>query len=330
MPRRGELVGEAYILMRADGRLLKQDMRREAKHAASSWSKSFDDEIARFEQALEDRFRRTLAEAVVGSDFSKFRKEFGTTRNTVDRLTESMITLRDANKLTEYQFEVFTQSIKKWQKEMDTNLILDMSDDLERLRKGAIRFRDVDMPLEMRRWNYAFYRGATATDNFASRLTILTGRAFGKGSRNDFLNFIGSVVQGVTSIIRLPTIALRRISEFSNSFGTLFKFFRATGSGTVAAGARALLGALGGPAGIISALLAATGAAYGFAYVLPAVVSGLVALAGTITLVVSPVIIGLAGALLTLVPLLPAAAAGIGLLGKGIYDYVQSLSLIHI
>jgi hypothetical protein len=324
MPRRGELVGEAYILMRADGRLLKQDFRREARHAASSWSKEFDQEIARFEQQMQDRFRSSLAQAVVEQDFSKFRKQFSSTRETVDKLTLSMKRLRDANSITQQQFDAFTYSIGKWRKEADRDVILKMRDDMILLRKGAIKFRDVNLPVELRKMNYAFYQGSTGVDNFAKRLTFLTGRAFGKGSRNDFLNFIGSVVQGVSSVIRIPTIALRKVSEFSNAFQSLFKFFRASGSGTFAAAGRAFIGAFGGPQGIISSLILAAGAAWGFAYALPAVISGLVALAGTITLVVAPVVIGLAGALLTLVPLLPAVLAGFGLLGKAIYDYVQN------
>ena len=70
------LVGEAYVLMRADGRLLKKDISDTTKKNAKAYRDSFDREMKAANKIIESRFKKAIAQATAEVDFSKFREEY--------------------------------------------------------------------------------------------------------------------------------------------------------------------------------------------------------------------------------------------------------------
>lgn len=134
------------------------------------------------------------------------------------------------------------------------------------------------------------------------------GVIFGKGSRNNFLNFTGSVAGNMTkiaeTIIKLPIIVADGAAQMIDSFKALQAQGQSVSQilGTGVAGAAAAAG---------PALAAVAAAAAGVVVVLPILVSLASALAAGLTAVAAAVSFAIAGALLPMVPVLVAVAASI-------------------
>lgn len=156
-------------------------------------------------------------------------------------------------------------------------------------------------------------------------LSVGIGRAFGKGSRNDFLNFTGSFIANASKLISLPFKILDNISQFTKGFRDAFaesgKFFSSIKAGfsemakDSEGGATALSGAF---SSVLIALPALAAALIGIVAVLGVVaalasgiVAALVALAATITFAAI-------GAISALAALLPPLALGFGAVALGI------------
>lgn len=146
-------------------------------------------------------------------------------------------------------------------------------------------------------------------DDIGRRFTRTIGRFSGRGSRNDFLHFIGMMSQFAASIVTFP---LRLLSGITSGIGDLigrFAQFRQAGMGAITAGFAAL-----GPL-MVTAAGAAVALAGGFlamSFVFPALISGITLLAGALTVLVGAITVGILGGLVAVLPLLGALLVGLG------------------
>lgn len=108
------MVGEAYILMRGDGTLLKRDFQKAGHEAGEEYSKAFDDELRNSENVTLRRFRRNLADSTAEVDFSRFRREFGSVEKTFDGLNRELIEMRRSGSLTEVQLKRVQRELLEW------------------------------------------------------------------------------------------------------------------------------------------------------------------------------------------------------------------------
>ncbi len=149
--------------------------------------------------------------------------------------------------------------------------------------------------------------------NFNNRLdgvSVNVGRTFGRGSRNNFLNFFGGMLEGTTRL----AFALPKLAEKVTAFGS---GFANAASGTSRLGsAFSALGATGASAG---ASLAAVGvAAAVLIVVLPIIVSAALLLGGVLIALASTISFAVIGALGALAGLVLPLVAGFGALGIAI------------
>ena len=187
-----------------------------------------------------------------------------------------------------------------------------------RLQEQAIRMnREFDRQRRSQNWASRLSRDLQRTERDMSRLGTgnLIGRMFGKGSRNDFLNFIGSAVGGIVqlgeSIIKLPVQVLQKTFETIGNGVAKFRELREAGVGVAAILGR---GMAAGAAVAVPALAALAASALVLSHVLPAVVSLVSALAGGLVAVAAAASFALAGWLLPMIPAAVALAAGVGAL----------------
>lgn len=132
------------------------------------------------------------------------------------------------------------------------------------------------------------------------------GRMFGKGSRNDAVNFFGSAIEGTTRLaFQLPKLA--------EKFSGLFSAFRAAGGGLN--GIKALFaGGSGALRGFATSLASAAVAIPIVVVVLGTLVSVASLLIGTLSALASTIAFALVGALGVLATAVLPVAAGIGVL----------------
>lgn len=400
------LVGEAYVLMRADGRLLKKDISDTTKKNAKAYRDSFDREMKAANKIIETRFKKAIAQATAEVDFSKFRKEYGTVAATVKNIKRDLRGLVDTNMMTAKSATTVRSSLKEWAKEarkaekeqerLSRQLVsfgdvfekttitrvrqfataisqATQSDNFAKLRKDgeavqetvarltnrlhesrtemALTESDIDkVTLSLHRWADAenrveiasrdrgevvTLRGRTvrretsgivkamdAVDEATSKVNVAFGKAFGKGSRNDFLNFAGSVVSGLISIATAVPIKLAGlVTHIGDSFAEGFSAARAAGLARFASAGRGLTAIFSKGGGVAGAVIAAVAAMAAFGIALPAVISLVSGLVGAVTALVGAITIGLIGALLPLIPVLAAAAAGFGALGGAMLQF---------
>lgn len=177
--------------------------------------------------------------------------------------------------------------------------------------------KDSDPEVEgfFRRTSQRFRRLGTTIDRFGDRM----GRAFGKGSRNDFFNIFGRFMGILPSLMGAATRAVGgfvgRIADMVDGF----KELRSEGAGIFAALAKTGLQALGGAlssgvAGIAAMALAAT-VLVGALGPLVSMISLLAAAAIALT---SAIAFGVVGALAAVIPLALGLAAGIGTIALAI------------
>ena len=143
------------------------------------------------------------------------------------------------------------------------------------------------------------------------RLAALTGKAFGKGMRNNFFNLIGSMVGGLAKLVAAPVkVALGMIGGFV----TAFKGARAASMGFFKSVGQGILGMFGkgGVVGLVAGFGLLLAGVKAVSVALPAMVS-LIGLAATaVVQLTAAVSYGLAGALLAATPAALGLAAGLG------------------
>ena len=148
-----------------------------------------------------------------------------------------------------------------------------------------------------------------------NRFNFIIGKTFGKGSRNNFLNWMGSMIQGLTTLgTTVPVKILQGITSVGNTFSDAFSASRALGVSRLASAGKGLMSVFGGKGGIVGAVVGTVIGLIAFAKVLPSVISLMTMLGGVVSAVAGSISIGLAGALLAIVPLAAGAVAGLGAL----------------
>ena len=132
MPRRGTLVGEAYVVMRADGSLMKRDMQDAASQAGeaggdnfgSEFRKSWDAQIKKFENEQLPRFRDSITRMAADVDFQPFIRQFKSidaARKSLDAslndyMREGLLSEEDKNLIVD-RFEQSVVSLRKMEAE---------------------------------------------------------------------------------------------------------------------------------------------------------------------------------------------------------------------
>jgi len=155
------------------------------------------------------------------------------------------------------------------------------------------------------RWGQAWDRGGDKVRDVGG----IIGGLFGKGSRNNFLNFFGSAVTSLFVPLRGVIELVGRLGEGVGMVVQNFKLARMAGSGVFSS---LLTAAKPVMTNLITGLAAVAAAIVGVSFVLPALVSGVFLLAGAITAVVGAISMGLLGGLLAMGPIALALAAGVG------------------
>jgi hypothetical protein len=261
----------------------------------------------------------TLAEAQSTGDFSKFRKDTESLALTTDRFRGDLDKFRSTLRLTDRQVQQIRDSYNEWH---------DTTRDLERqqrlLNDAAAGGGDNDVIVR----RFGAYRDSIDDVNHRlDRYADLTGRAFGRGSRNNFLNLIGAFVSGFVKLtLVLPIKALGLAAKAVGSFMEGFSKARAEGLGFFTSVVRGLTGALGGPGGLLKLALGTVAALYAFGKLLPGLISLISLLAGAATALVGSISIGIVGGLLALIPVLAASAVGFAALGFAIAEFAKDKS----
>lgn len=185
------------------------------------------------------------------------------------------------------------------------------------------------------RINKSIGRFETLFAGSGKRISTIIGKSFGKGSRNNFLNFTGGVAEGSSRVLgglaALPFKAIAdgfKLISFSGELayktmsgigqlmtgggsgglGDAFNMLK-QGAGDLAGTLKQTFGSLAKSAG--PAIVAIIAAVVAFSTALPPILSIIGSLAGAITALAGSIGIGLAGGLLALGPVLIAAAGGI-------------------
>lgn len=162
-----------------------------------------------------------------------------------------------------------------------------------------------------------FARFGKRTENVTGKFDKLgtsIGKAFGKGSRNNFFNFIGTFVGGITTLgLKVGTL-VGPVSAVSKVFGDMIGNFQAKrlqGGGIFSS----LASSAGiGLKAITSNLVILAAAFVGLITLLPLVASAFSMLAGSAVALAGAISLGLVGALLAVSPLAITAVAGLGAL----------------
>ena len=232
-------------------------------------------------QRTADLNRRLAQEEVALT--KDIRKEYGELRAVIQDINSGN------NALDRSQRDVF-ESLRRIRPLLDgIDNDGSLSRELERIDDAATRLRPRTLAM-----NRAFDRTA---DSF--------GRITGRGSRNNFLNFMGSAVRGITRLVLLTPRLAAKVG------GDMVTSFQRAGGGMsgAAAAAQSLVGAAAsGAAGL--AVLA--GAAVALSVILGPVVALFSLLLGVVTALAATLTFGLAGALIGTLALLVPLVAGVG------------------
>ncbi len=166
-----------------------------------------------------------------------------------------------------------------------------------------------------------FGRSLDKMDHMMGRFSDKVAKGFGKGSRNNFINIIGSMAGGIT---RLVGKVITGVANIGGAFTDAFSAARTAWSNTrnVFSAAGAGIGAFA--KGIFKAgpaLAAAAAGLFAFSVLIPGVVAGLSLLAGAVLSVVSAISYGLVGALLAATPALLGLVAGFGAVGVAFVSF---------
>lgn len=317
MPFGGESIGTAYVRIIADGDGLDDSIEKEFRKAEPKVKKAGEDHADAFDEGWrdedgknsDDRMRemvermekgdnkfKNLGE-ILGSDFwNGLSKEFE--NKTKSHALSSIITknLQDDFRKSGGDFERLGNTI-----EHDfSRLVADAGKELEGLGHELDNNRG---PMD---------RFVERTERIGSA----TSRIFGKGSRNDFVNIVGSFVGAIANIPTFVAKAAKGIGDLGEKFGELGK-----GSSELEG-----LAASGAEAGAGLAELATAGLASGVAIaivaaIIPVAVSTLTLLLGVVDALIGSVGIGLVGALGILGAILAGPLAlGIGVFALGLYN----------
>jgi phage-related protein len=296
---RGETIGTAYIRILASGDDLDKSFRKElkdaepefrqaGKQASKSWKKGWDEEnekkqpnllrlrgILAKEAGKFDAIGHLLGSNVLDGLDDEFKSRHGEQvgERLSQRLRDSIVTSMDTNAV-----EKFVRDINKH--------VVSAVQDIEREQKAV---RDSGRETER-----GLSRLATALDHTGDRV----GALFGRGSRNDFVNFFGALVRGPFAAVAGMVRGIARYGE------SIAKSFTDAGGGLTGFGKAAGTAAL--------PLAELGGAAAALAIILGPLAGGIAGIAGAIVALASSVASALAAGFGVFVGLFPILAAGVG------------------
>ena len=348
MPGRGTNVGDVYVRVHADNSAFAAEVAKDMRGKGTNAGKTYGDEFYKgLKSSLKSKMEAEFKQGFLSGDFSAYAKNFGTLDKAMDNVNQRLATMRRWGGMTRDQFDDLTATTKRFTKAAEEAAkqklqYKDVENYSERLTEAArrmglfedsarrshisvrrlgiemsrIKFReDLDLPSGFER---ALERRSKSIRGFGSTM----GRVFGLGSRNNFLNFFGSLVSGAASIpamfVDISQAAFKGFRAIGLGFDTLVENFQnAQGAGAKIA---SVFQTIGPPAlqaaTAVASIAVAIGGAMGIFYALGGVVQILTslmsALAGGITIVVSALGIALVGAAGAAIPVLVGLAAGIG------------------
>ena len=331
MARRGSLVGDAYIRIHADTRFMAREIRRDmeatGKNAADDFGNNFSKRLLAKRIQIKNSARAALAEALVSGDFDRLFKKSGAT---IDEFTTqitrdlkrmstqgriSNLDLSDSLSTLDHWQQRTLDSAKRLAEEVNNKRLLANLDSQNKaldaqhrawaklgpeMVEGVRHLRNLDT-----RWGRLTDRiriSSTRLDDFA----LISGRVFGKGSRNNFLNFIGSLVAGFASIPAAIGKGIGALIDGAHDLIQNFQVLRANGASfgeALTTIVRPALTAVAGGAVALGVGLVAAAA------LIPIFVSLLFELVGALTAVAGAIGVALIGALLPLGPIIAAVAA---------------------
>lgn len=333
MAGRGSLVGDAYIRVHADTRFMAREIRRDAiaagKLSGDEYSNNFSKRLMAKRIQIKNAARDALSEALVSGDFDRLFKKSGVTIDEFTAgITRDLKKMSKQGRISNLDLSDSLTTLDRWQNRAAASarklaeevsakkVATEMAQHAKAVERQSAAWATYGRNLlvgtknmrngetRLGRFTNAIRRGSDRMDLFA----IAAGRAFGKGSRNNFLNFTGTVVKGLADFMVLPLKGLGHLIDGVHDLGAQFSALRANGSSFASALTQTLAPAIGSAA----LGLAGLGIAIGLtAFALPLLTSALLLLAGAITAVVGAITIGLIGALLPIGPIILAALAGL-------------------
>ncbi len=336
-----ETIGRAYIKVIADGSGVPDDIRqmmrdadkhiseagdRQSKLYRSQWKRN----LKNFEigKDLEDALKRGLERSDLAQDYfqsrnwknfnRKLRDEFGDAGAVAaHQLTDEFVHNLDG---LDSAVERVPERIRRIRQEMDAlgdedhDPFATIIDKVDTFINSADRAGD-----EVNTFRLRFHTlrrdmrdAGDDTSDFSRRIGELSdgvGRAFGKGSRNNFVNFFGSLIGGITGSVRIIPALTSKLSGF---FSVLTENIGQAEGGGAKFGA-ALEGIGAGLTEMVAKLgPAAIGIAAFAALIAGPIVSALWLLLGAVTSLISTLSFGLIGALAPIAGLLGPIALAAG------------------
>lgn len=223
-------------------------------------------------------------------DFEReWRKEMEKIDRETERISKNIVTSLDSERTAVNRLGDSLKKLGRTIKHDVTKEFITLSTQSRKVRDELLK-QHLLLPRVNRGWGF-----------FADKVGVFTGR----GSRNNFLNFIGSMSRNLTNLIGIIPKAIAGIIDFGR---------------TVAA--KGLLGALGGISGILKFITAGAAAMAGAVVILTFVIGPLIAalsmMLGVLIALASTITFAFLGALAAVATTLIPFIAGIGVVTAAI------------
>lgn len=291
--RRGTRVGQAYVAVTADGSGINEEIVDSVDEAGPGVERAGDEHGKRYGDKFGDGFRGRL-DAI---------------RGRLDKALSDRMA-----KAGENSGESFSNRMTDRTKDLGTRIGARLADQISEQLGDRIEMTiasaldDVEQMMDR---NHSVSRN-TPRRQKDTGLDDMIGSLFGKGSRNNALNLLGSMMKNVVSLIGQGEKFAKGFADGIAQAGEGANLLQTALSGLKGGGAATSIGkglmsiTKAGPAAIV-AIIAVIAA-------MSAMVSVAGALLAIITALSATIVSGLVGALLVLAPALLAAVAGAGLL----------------
>lgn len=304
MPIRGETIGHAYVKVHADGSGFDDEVEDWFDKAQPKFKEAGEESGESFNEGWNAKFREGLKQ--MDKDFANQNRGFRSqlTKNT---------------KVINRQLEDLTEGFEDWQHQ-----IYLVNRDIDRLDREIDQW-SVSTSKSVKRVQLDFRKlreEVRELNDSTHNISVTLSRAFGKGSRNNFLNFVGSFVGGIGSIVTGFTRFLTgtsevgvRIGELISKLGDAESGFGKFGAAIARFAGRGGGGAAGAiPVGAIAlpVILAGIGHAIG---IMASAITGVI---GIIAAFASSITYGLIGSLAGVIGVIVPLVAAIGTIGLAI------------
>lgn len=349
-----DLVGEAFVRITADTTAMRQAIRRAGDADGKAYAKSFN---KRVDEAGDDMIRKTRQRLAAGlvdpKVFDRWAKEFDSVEDAAQKFREALDDINASSKFGAARQNQYTKALKDWevsavsarkaafdlmeQKKADAeatkaqtrqlkNFFALQNEGYTQLQK-TLRINEVVLRGHQSRWDAWRNTAVSGVDRVDRRMGVFNfsiGKMFGKGSRNNFFNAMGSLAQGLTTLFTtVPVRVFDGLVKGVDKFFDAFSAARLANFGKFASIGQGILGVFGGKGGLVGAIVGTGVALVAFGKVLPGLVALMSLLGGAATALVGSIGIGLTGALLALIPATIGAVAGIGALGGAFVQFFK-------